>query len=793
MRHVAMKAQEDGQTRQKADEERWIAKGGRAKVAREGVLKVEDAVKQALQGKPVEGNNEQEEEDDDEEDDDYRGSASETESGEDKENLPAAGSARRPHEPVSDFDGSGGDEEADADKENSLELAGMGPRSPAPLGAQSPAPLNGQSPARTPRRSEQGLSPALSPSHLRPHSRVSSTGSRLPLSQLGDEETSGGNENAAVTRAPLGELDVELDAMEEDDEAELPRRPKKRAKSGPLSGLSDDEEGAGKSPSARLMSPLHRRLASPSQRLGSPTPRTQPRTARFLSPPSRLRSPLPTSGTQSFSQVETQAMLGGLGDVFGFESQAPAPGGAKDAETQEGGGGLTQLFANAEVTTSSAFAALRSDANNVELTQDERSKLLYRPVIKDDELRRDQELFEREDEIMARPFSPTQREKETQEWLNERGLWTQTRPPQTQLDSFGSTSLHRTQRDTPSPLASPTGSDTGRRRIVRRGAAEAENAPVAKLPSVLDRLMSEARLASVKEKKKKKKTEKSEFIEGEAAESDDEYGDFGPRARDEDEGDGEEGEEQHVEGLVDDAAMDEHTENAADVQAKYLPKPNPDGGFLCSEQNAEDDARNEKVAREVVAGKYRNRRRGRGDNMDLDDDESDDDGYTGPKKLLKKRKIENDGLDGLEKHESTRPFVEMYNKGIKSADDDDFSHLNQKYTPSSVGAEAAFGLLNDDSDEEPTWNLPDAAPRTLGSTVRKNTSSTTRLTTWASHEGSNPRVSLRGGQGASVTGHSKHKAMKGKAGSFARPAAPTTSSSSSNKLSRLGSKANGFV
>lgn len=71
--------------------------------------------------------------------------------------------------------------------------------------------------------------------------------------------------------------------------------------------------------------------------------------------------------------------------------------------------------------------------------------------------------------------------------------------------------------------------------------------------------------------------------------------------------------------------------------------------YARSEQNAEDDARREKIAREVVAGKTRNRRRGRGDNMDLDDDESEDDGYNGPNKLLKKRKIENDGLEGLGK------------------------------------------------------------------------------------------------------------------------------------------------
>ena len=72
-----------------------------------------------------------------------------------------------------------------------------------------------------------------------------------------------------------------------------------------------------------------------------------------------------------------------------------------------------------------------------------------------------------------------------------------------------------------------------------------------------------------KDKKKKKKLGKSEFVEGEAAESDDEYGDFGPRLRKEDE-EGEEDDDQHLEGLVDDQVMDEDIENAAQVQAKYL-------------------------------------------------------------------------------------------------------------------------------------------------------------------------------------------------------------------------------
>lgn len=522
-------------------------------------------------------------------------------------------------------------------------------------------------------------------------------------------------------------------------------------------------------------------------------------------------------------------MLGGLGDMFGFETQAPPGENKEDGEDEEtgGGGGLTQLFAKAEVGTSSAFAALRTDANTVELTQDDRSKLLYRPVLRDEELRRDQDLFEREDELMAQPFSPTQREKGTQRWLNERGLWTQTRPAQTQVDLPGLTPMPQTQQETTSPLASPVGSLPGRRRIVRRGVSKEDSSEV-KVPSLLDMLRGTQNMAN-KNKKKKKKLGRSEFVEGEAAESDDEYGDFGPRLRKEDE-EGDEDDDHHLEELVDDQAMDEDMENAAQVQAKYL------------EQNAEDDARREKIAREVVAGKTRNRRRGRGDNMDLDDDdESEDDGYNGPKKLLKKRKIENDGLEGLEKHESTRAFVATYNKGIKSADDEEFQHLNkvtddprggapdldededaqsgesvdedeeedreqdveereiatpfrvmQKVIPSSAPAEIAFGML-DESDEEPTFDLPDAVTRPSAVVARPSVTNVARMKTWVAQEGNSRSGPVRSGQGASVTGHNnKNKFAKPKSTTATRPAASVASSASSGMLGRLGKKFSGF-
>ncbi|KAH7344998.1 MRC1-like domain-containing protein [Rhizoctonia solani] len=845
-RFAAGKAANDGQARQKADEERWMATGGRSlkRDKKEGGLAVEDAVREALERS--EHPQEEEEEEEDESDEEYRGSASEEEQSgeeEDKENLPAAGRSRKPHEPVSDFDGSERGE-GDEDKENSLELMGVG-------SGPSPARIDGTSPGLSARSPGQlgGLSPGLSPRLIAPspsrpfgrspsHLRLSSSGSgRLPLGELEDEDKVPG-ENVAVARAPLGELDVH-----EEEEEEVVRRPMKR----PRKGVVDDEDEETGTPSQRKPGSFPpRRLDSPSQRklplsLSSPSQRLLSSPSRLLSPSLRFGSPTPRAqrsrlaiGTQSFSQVETQDMLGGLGDVFGFESQA-APAGSPSQ-----GGGLTQLFANsASVGPSDAFAALRANPNDIELTQDERAKMLYKPKISEEEARRDQELFEREDELMAQPFSPTQKEKDSQMWLNEQGLWTQTKPTQIQImrsdgQELSSTPLATTSLGTPSPGTSPSGP----LKRIRRGAPSAhESTPEPEsvstpIPSVLDRLMATQREKQKKDKRKPKPS-KSEFVEGEAAESDDEYEGFGLRSKDDEGEEGDSDEDQHVEGLVDDQVMDEDTEAAAQVQAKFM------------EQNAKEDEEREKIAREVVAGKHRTRRR-RGDNMDLDDDEeSEDEHRRGPKNFLKKRKIDNDHLDALAKHDSTRPFVDMYDKAIKSVEDDEFSHLNQiteevdvapetneeegsgdgeeeededeggddevqepetpfghsKYIPSSEKVEVSFGFRpkgfnsDDESDEDPaTVDLPDAMPQKQVPLVRGN-STNARIQSWAAQEGSGPRINVgRMGQGVSVTGHSsKNKVIKTKGANSNRPAAlSATSSASSNKLSRLGSKVDGF-
>jgi mediator of replication checkpoint protein 1 len=81
-------------------------------------------------------------------------------------------------------------------------------------------------------------------------------------------------------------------------------------------------------------------------------------------------------------------------------------------------------------------------------------------------------------------------------------------------------------------------------------------------------------MASQREKQKKqdrkRKLAKSNFVEGEAAESDDEYEGFGLRTKDDEGEEGDSDEDRHVEGLVDDQVMDEDTEAAAQIKAKFM-------------------------------------------------------------------------------------------------------------------------------------------------------------------------------------------------------------------------------
>jgi hypothetical protein len=126
----------------------------------------------------------------------------------------------------------------------------------------------------------------------------------------------------------------------------------------------------------------------------------------------------------------------------------------------------------------------------------------------------------------------------------------------------------------------------------------------------------------------------------------------------------------------------------------------------------------------------------------------------------------------------------------------------QKYIPSSAAVEVSFGYqagpnvqVGDESDEDPTIiDLPDATPRREAPVVRGMSLTNSRAQKWAAQEGSSSRVNIgRMGQGVSVTGHnSKNKVIKTKSGISLRSAVSPAALPTSNKLSRLGSKVDGF-
>ncbi|GJE84413.1 MRC1 domain-containing protein [Phanerochaete sordida] len=167
--------------------------------------------------------------------------------------------------------------------------------------------------------------------------------------------------------------------------------------------------------------------------------------------------------------------------------------------------------------------------------------------------------------------------------------------------------------------------------------------------------------------KRKMKLGKSVFVEGEAEESDEDAGfGFGITKKD-DEEEEEDGEEQDkiLKELVDDAAMDDDTLNELKVLEKV------------QEHRAQDDAADEKIARDAAEGKLRVKRRNQ--LLDYDDDESDEedeDARRRRQRMAKKRRIEGDSLEQLANNPNTQAFVQAYRADMDD-DNEEFAHLER--------------------------------------------------------------------------------------------------------------------
>ncbi|KZP13040.1 hypothetical protein FIBSPDRAFT_1049618 [Athelia psychrophila] len=406
-----------------------------------------------------------------------------------------------------------------------------------------------------------------------------------------------------------------------------------------------------------------------------------------------LASPPPAFGGQSplaFSQFlgdEEPSTKSQLQPGFSESSLAPAllPLHAS------GSGGFSQW---SEDEHDSGLNKLRKPVEDIEelsLTLD----VGFQPaLIVDDNLRRQADaIFEKEQAYLVE--AANRKPKKNEElYVNDHGFLTQTRPDvstpeiyrmaspsRTQFPplSFGESSFAQSAGRHPlrtisvdtiggSPEASPL------KRLRRRGASPVSrgilefdrtspspSAPKHSQNAFQAMLKAQARHARVE----KKKLEKSAFVAGEAEESDDDdqFG-FGARIK-KDDGEDEDGDDQDkvVEGLVDDADMDEDAINEQLVMEK------------AKEHQAADDAVIEKLHMDAIEGKLRKKKRGGlGIDDDSEDDDDDDDDKRRRRQMAKKRRIDGDNLEALSKDPATAPFHNAYRSAIED-DNAEFAYL----------------------------------------------------------------------------------------------------------------------
>ncbi|KAI6105443.1 hypothetical protein F5141DRAFT_1064629 [Pisolithus sp. B1] len=321
----------------------------------------------------------------------------------------------------------------------------------------------------------------------------------------------------------------------------------------------------------------------------------------------------------------------------------------------------------------------------------------------------------------------------------------------------------------------------------------------------------------------REKLKDSEFVAAEAEESDEDdmFGFGGPKKGDDDD-DEEDGEEQNevMTELVDDKDMDVEMERPDLVQEKFR------------EHEAEDDQRLEKFHQEVVEGKYRKKRLGRGVNLDEDSEDEDDDGDRRIRqRLSKKRKIEGDDLEALGQNEETRAFYNTYHQDLAYDEDDEFKHLRdvpvdendddepeQESITAFEAHEHAREIARNPSVVKPLdptntdWIDQSAEDDPVGVRVNVMSHHTIRTTrrpnrnvdfdveapkrsiendleqkqwiSWAKDQGGRHYGTGRSATGAAVTGHAKVKTGGGSLRSKAANAAGSESRAGSSRLSK---------
>ncbi|WVQ65190.1 uncharacterized protein L199_003363 [Kwoniella botswanensis] len=436
--------------------------------------------------------------------------------------------------------------------------------------------------------------------------------------------------------------------LEEDDDEEYTPMIKRKPRASARVALDSDDEDAQTQAQARTRS-------SPAQK------------APLAEVPAGLTAT--AKSTQGFGGFD----LGGFGD---------------DAGSQ----GFSQLFGDTQAATQAgeedAFAALRADrvgflpadamlpGVQISKTQVERDNNLIAAEIEEAAMERMQEM-----------------EKPKKQYINERGLFTQTKPAyeeDTQVSdtrrqlgglsdfSIGATPFGKTQTQMESPnvIGSPTQTQTQTQgdeesfTRLRRRLSDPDDAqgpltlsptqPVRTERSVFDRMMKASSRAE-RQEEQRKIMRKSRMVDEQAEESDEDNGWAKIGGAEENDDDDDEENDGFLEELVDDQEVDEEVRQRQDE--------------LAAEKNREiqaaDDARIEAEARKITEGEYRHKRRGKDF---LDGEESDEDERGGKRRKLsrkerRKRKLDReDGLDKL--HGEANVFRQVYEDDLDSDEDE---------------------------------------------------------------------------------------------------------------------------
>ncbi|WWC88155.1 uncharacterized protein L201_003060 [Kwoniella dendrophila CBS 6074] len=373
-----------------------------------------------------------------------------------------------------------------------------------------------------------------------------------------------------------------------------------------------------------------------------------------------------------------------------------------------GSQGFSQLFGATQAATQNgeqdAFAALRAEPAGflhvdamlpgieISKTQRERDNNLIAAELEEAAMERMQEM-----------------DKPKKQYMNERGLFTQTKPaslPPMEYDEdtqvsdtrrqlgglsdmsmvagntpFGKTQTQTQMGSTISPLTgrrestdnlgSPTQTqgdeDESREsfaRLRRRESASEEDGislPLSPTQPVQQRNVFDKMMKAASRPEPRPKV-KSKMVDEQAEESEDDDG-WGRKGQNEDENEDDEDDADNdgfVEGLVDDQLIDDEERRKQDEMA--------------AEKNREiqlaDDARREAEARKITEGKYRNKKRGK-DFLEDDELSSDDDGNKRKYSKKQKRARQLGKEDGLSKLEGeANVFRQIYEKDLESEDDE---------------------------------------------------------------------------------------------------------------------------